>query len=102
VRNINGNNMPIANISVFDSKGKPLANNVSVMSVFLKYMKGRKKKDSSGWHDIGGIPPDTYTMVIKEKGQPDMTIVRTIKDGEEARWDIDMAEELKRHKASKK
>jgi len=73
-----------------------------VMSVFLKYMKGRKKKDSSGWHEIGGIPPDTYTMVIKEKGQPDMTIVRTIKDGEEARWDIDMAEELKRHKASKK
>ncbi|MHC4920251.1 MAG: hypothetical protein ACYTKC_11700 [Planctomycetota bacterium] len=41
-------------------------------------------------------------MVIQEKGQPDIEVKRTIHDGEEARWDINMAEELKRHRDSKK
>lgn len=102
VRNISGTNIPIANITVLDSEGKSIVSNVSVMSVFLKYMQGKKKKDSSGWHELGGIPPDTYTLIIKEKGEPEMRIVRTIRDGEKAKWDIDMAEELERHKASKK
>ena len=93
---------PPYSVTLLDSKGKALANNVSAMSVFLSYMKGKKKKDSSGWHEIGNIRPDTYTVIIKEKGQPDIRVVRTIHDGEEARWDLDMEEELKRHKESKK
>jgi hypothetical protein len=102
VRNIDGSNLPLANITVLDGKGKPLASKVSVMSVFMKYMKGKQKKDSSGWHEIGGIPPDTYTMIIKEPGQSDLSIVRTVRDGEKAEWDIDMAAELEAHKASTK
>ena len=102
VTNIDGSNLPLANISVFDSKGKPLASKVSVLSVFKKLMGSNTKRDSSGWHEIGNIPPDTYTLIIQEKGQPDIEVKRTIKDGEEARWDINMAEELKRHRESKK
>ncbi|MHC4853506.1 MAG: carboxypeptidase regulatory-like domain-containing protein, partial [Planctomycetota bacterium] len=102
VTNIDGSNLPLASISVFDSKGKPLASKVSVVSVFRKLMRGKTKRDSSGWHEIGSIPPDTYTVVIQEKGQPDIEVKRTIHDGEEARWDINMAEELKRHRDSKK
>jgi protocatechuate 3,4-dioxygenase beta subunit len=102
VRNINGDNMPLANISVLDSQGKSVVSNVSVMSVFMKYMRGKKEKGSSGWHELGGIPPDTYTLIVREKGQPEMKIVRTIRDGEKATWDIDMAAELERHKANKK
>jgi len=102
VTNVDGSNLPLASISVFDSKGKPLASKVSILSVFTKMMRGKTKRDSSGWHEIGNIPPDTYTVIIQEKGQSDIEVKRTIKDGEEARWDINMAEELKRHRESKK
>ncbi|MCB9868860.1 MAG: carboxypeptidase regulatory-like domain-containing protein [Planctomycetes bacterium] len=101
VRNISGENLPLANVSVLDGKGKSVLANVSVLSIFQRYMKGQKKKDSSGWHEIGGVPPDTYTVVVSEKGQPELRVVRTIQDGEKAEWDIDMAAELKRHKANK-
>ncbi len=102
VTNIDGSNLPLASISVFDSKGKPLASKVSVLSVFAKLMRGKTKRDSSGWHEIGNIPPDTYTVIIQEKGQPDIKVQRTIRDGEEARWDINMGEEMKRYRESKK
>ena len=64
-------------------------------------MRGKSSRDTSGWHEIGNIPPDTYTVDIEEKGKPDIEVKRTIKDGEEARWDINMAEELKRHRETR-
>ena len=40
------------------------------------------------------MPPDTYTAVLREDGQPEMRITRTIRDGEKVEWDIDLEAEL--------
>jgi len=67
-----------------------------VVSVFRSVMGDQTKKDDSGWREIGNVPPDNYTVIVREKGKPDLTFQRTIKDGETAEWDVDMVEELKR------
>jgi hypothetical protein len=40
------------------------------------------------------VPPDDYTIVIREPGKPEVRIARTIRDGEKVEWDIDVAAEL--------
>jgi protocatechuate 3,4-dioxygenase beta subunit len=95
-RNIDGTNLPIASLSLLDGRGKPLASNVSVMSVFRRLMGNQQKKDDSGWHELGNVPPDTYTLIVWEKDKPEIRITREIRDGETVEWDIDVAVEMKR------
>jgi hypothetical protein len=96
VTNIDGSKLPLADITLLDGKGKPLASRVSVVSVFRALMGDQQKKDDSGWHEIGNVPPDTYTVIVREKGKPELKFTREIKDGETAEWDIDMAAEAKK------
>lgn len=103
VTNIDGTILPAARVTVLDGSGKPLARQVSVFSVFRRVMGGRQKKDDSGWYEIGNVPPDTYTIIVSEEGQPDISVTRTIRDGEELRWEIDMTAEIEsRGRARKK
>ncbi len=94
VTNIDGSKLPLANISIYDGKGRPVASRVSVVSVFRQLMGNQQKKDDSGWHEVGGVPPDTYKIVVKEAGKPDLELTRTIRDGETCEWDVDMVKEL--------
>ena len=48
---------------------------------------------------VGSVPPDTYTLVVTEPGQPDLRIVRAIRDGETVEWELDVAAELAARKA---
>ena len=48
------------------------------------------------------MPPDTYTAILKEQGEEDIRIVRTIKDGETVEWDIDVALELEARDRARK
>jgi hypothetical protein len=41
------------------------------------------------------VPPDTYTLVVTEPGQPELRIVRAVADGETVAWEIDVATELR-------
>lgn len=93
-RNIDGSKIPFASISVLDGKGKPLASRVSVVSVFSRLMGRDKKEEDSGWYEVGSVPPDTYTILITEKDQPDIRVTKTIRDGETVEWDIDATAEL--------
>ena len=93
-RNVDGDKVPFASISVIDGKGKPLASRVSVMSVFRGLMGRKKKEADSGWYEVGSIPPDTYTIVITEPGQPEVRVTKTVRDGETLEWDIDVSAEL--------
>ncbi len=93
-RNIDGQKIPFASISVIDGQGKPLASNVSVMSVFKRMMGSKQKKSDTGWYEVGSVPPDTYTIIITEKGQPEVRVTREIADGETVEWDIDVTTEL--------
>jgi protocatechuate 3,4-dioxygenase beta subunit len=96
VTNIDGTRLPLANVTILDGKGKPLASRVSVVSVFRSVMGDQTRKDDSGWRELGNVPPDAYTVIVREKGKPDRTFQRTIRDGETVEWDVDMVEELNR------
>jgi protocatechuate 3,4-dioxygenase beta subunit len=98
VRNIDGSMLPLARVSLVDSKGKPIVRNVSVLSVFRSVMGGEEKKDTSGWHEFGNVPPDTYTAIVKEEGKPDLSVSYAVRDGEKVEWDIDMAEEIRKRR----
>ncbi len=101
-RNIDGEDIPLASISVLDGKGRPLASNVSVTSVLRRLLGGQQRKSDTGWYEIGSVPPDTYTIVVREKDQPEIRVTRTIQDGEHVDWDIDVAAELEAAGRTKK
>jgi protocatechuate 3,4-dioxygenase beta subunit len=92
--NVDKNRIPLAQLSLFDSKGKPVVNRVSTFTVMRRLMKNRDQVEDSGWYEFGSVPPDTYTAVIAEPGKPEIRIVRTIVDGETVEWDVDVAAEL--------
>lgn len=95
VTNVQGDQIRPGDITVLDGKGNPIASRVSVTSIFRALVGSRDDEvDSSGWYDLGKVPPDTYTVIIREPGQPDFQITRTLVDGEEYEWDIDMQREL--------
>jgi hypothetical protein len=60
-----------------------------------QFMAPDEKKEDTGWHEVGNIPPDTYTVIVTEKGHPEVRFTKAIKDGETIEWDIDVAKELK-------
>lgn len=93
-RNIDGSQIPLAWISVYDGQGKPLASRVSTLSVLRRVMSAGDKVDDSGWREVGNVPPDNYTVVIAEPGKPELKVSRDIKDGETVEWDLDVAKEL--------
>ena len=93
-RNVDGTTIPFASISVLDGSGKPLASNVSVMSVFKRMMGRKDKKQDTGWYEVGSVPPGTYTIVITEKDKPEIRVTREIVDGETIEWDVDVTAEL--------
>ena len=59
-----------------------------------RLMSSRDSVEDSGWYTFGSVPPDTYTAVLREDGQPEIRITRTIRDGEKVEWDIDVEAEL--------
>ena len=95
VTNVDGSKIPFASLTLLDGKGKPLISRVSALSVFRRLMGDQQTKDDSGWYEVGGVPPDTYTIVVTEPGKPELRITRTITDGETVAWDVDMTAELK-------
>ncbi|MBI5849832.1 MAG: carboxypeptidase regulatory-like domain-containing protein [Planctomycetes bacterium] len=93
-RNVDGSQIPLAWISVFDGQGKPLASRVSTLSVLRRVLSAGDKVDDSGWREIGNVPPDHYTVVIQEPGKQELKVTRDIRDGETVEWDLDVSKEL--------
>ena len=54
----------------------------------------QQQTEDTGWYTIGNVPPDTYTIIVREPGQPELRVTREIKDGEEIEWDVDVTAEL--------
>ncbi len=102
VTNIDGKRVPPANVSVVNGKGEPVVNNVSVLGVLRNFLGGKDKKDDSGWYTFKGVTPDTYTIIVREKGEPEVRVSRTVRDGEKASWDINLVEELEKAGRDKK
>ena len=103
--NVSKKQIPFGNITLLDGRGKPIVSRVSTFSVMKRLMNSRDSVEDSGWYEFGSVPPDTYTAVLKEDGQPEVRIVRTIRDGETVMWDIDVEAELaarEREKEKKK
>lgn len=96
VTNVDGSFVPLAQVSLLDGRGKPLASRVSVLSVFRRFVAADEKKEDTGWREIGGIPPDTYTLIVKEPGKEEVRFTRTVNDGEKVEWEIDMMAELRK------
>ncbi len=92
--NVESSRIPLAYVSLLDSRGKSVVRNVSTLSVMRRLMAGRDEVESSGWHEFGSVPPDTYTIVVREPGKPELRITRQILDGEKVEWDVDVAAEL--------
>ncbi len=95
--------IPLGYLSLLDGQGKPVVRRVSTLSVMKRLMGNREEVGDSGWYEFGSVPPDTYTLVLAEPGQPELRITRTIADGETVAWDVDVAAELAaREQASKR
>ena len=101
--NVSKKQIPFGNISLLDGRGKPIVSRVSTFQVMKRLMSSRDNVEDSGWYTFGSVPPDTYTAVLREDGQPEIRITRTIRDGEKVEWDIDVEAELAaRARAEKK
>ncbi|MEO6595681.1 MAG: carboxypeptidase regulatory-like domain-containing protein [Planctomycetota bacterium] len=101
--NVAAERIPFAQLSLLDGRGKPVVSRVSTLSVMKRLMGSRDEVADSGWYEFGSVPPDTYTAVIAEPGQPEIRITRTIADGETFEWDVDVGAELAaRQKEAKK
>jgi protocatechuate 3,4-dioxygenase beta subunit len=100
--NVDKKQIPFAQISLFDGKGKPVVSRVSTLTVMKRLMTSRDEVKDSGWYEFGSVPPDTYTLVVTEPGQPELRIVKTIRDGETVAWEFDVAAELAARKADGK
>ena len=92
--NVDKSNIPLGDITLLDSKGKPVVNKVSTLTVMRRLMGGNDKVEDSGWYEFGSVPPDTYTLVLRQPGKDNISIVRQIADGETVAWDIDVTAEL--------
>ena len=101
--NVSKKQIPFGNISLLDGRGKPIVSRVSTFQVMKRLMSSRDNVEDSGWYTFGSVPPDTYTAVLREDGQPEIRITRTIRDGVKVEWDIDVEAELAaRARAEKK
>jgi hypothetical protein len=100
--NVSKKQIPFGDITLLDGNGKPIVRRVSTFSVMKRLMSSRDNVKDSGWYTFGSVPPDTYTAVLREKGQPEIRITRTIRDGETVEWDIDVEAELKARERQKK
>ena len=93
-RNVDGSQVGVGQITILDGAGKPVRSPVSVASVFRTLMRGRERVDDSGWYEVGNVRPDTYTLVVQRSGAPDYRVARTITDGDNVSWDIDLADAM--------
>ena len=92
--NVAKSQIPLANVSVLDGNGKAVVSRVSTLSVMKRLMAGKDSVANSGWYEFGSVPPDTYTIVVREPGKPELRVTRAIRDGETVEWDVDVAAEL--------
>ncbi|MBK8978470.1 MAG: carboxypeptidase regulatory-like domain-containing protein [Planctomycetes bacterium] len=95
-RNIDGTDIPLADITVLDGQGRPIASRISAAAIFRRVLGSRDREADTGWRTIGNVPPDTYTVIVREAGQPELRVTREIKDGEVIEWDVDVAAERQR------
>lgn len=91
--NVDKQQIPFAQVSLLDGRGKPVVSRVSTLTV-MKRLMNRDEVADSGWYEFGSVPPDTYTAVLAEPGKPEVRITRVIADGEVVEWDVDVAAEL--------
>lgn len=91
-RNADGEPVPPGQLSILDGQGRPLASRTSMASV-LRRMFGRQQSGGgSGWLEVGDVPPDTYTVVVRQPGESEVRFERVIADGEAVEWEIDLAD----------
>ena len=92
--NVDKKQIPLGDITLLDGKGKPVVSRLSTFTIMRRLMSRKDKVENSGWYEFGSVPPDTYTAILKQAGEEDIQIVRTIRDGETVEWDIDVGLEL--------
>ena len=98
VMDMDGKRFPRGTVRVLDSKGQQVGHSKNLMSV-LGSLFGKKKKDgNSEWLDYGVLPPDSYSLEVREKDKDGKEVVRkvmrTLAEGETARWEISYKELL--------
>ncbi|MEQ1631218.1 MAG: carboxypeptidase-like regulatory domain-containing protein [Planctomycetota bacterium] len=92
--NVDKSQIPLAQLSLYDSSGKAVVNRISTLSVMRRLMASKDSVENSGWYEFGSVPPDSYTIVVAEPGKPEIRITRAVADGETIEWDVDVAQEL--------
>ncbi len=100
--NVDKQQIPLGNITLLDGRSKPVVSRLSTFTLMKRWMSNRDTVNDSGWYEFGSVPPDTYTAILREQGEEDIRIVRTIKDGETVEWDIDVALELEARDRARK
>jgi hypothetical protein len=100
--NVDRQRIPFAQLSLLDSRGKPVVSSMSTFTVMRRLMGNRNEVADSGWYEFGSVPPDTYTAVIAEPGKEELRITRTIADGETVEWEVDVTAELAARGSAKK
>jgi hypothetical protein len=84
-------------VRVLNSRRQEVGKRKSLTSVLGNLFR-KKDDEGNAWLDFGTLPPDTYTLEVKQK-KDGKDIVRTeqrvLQEGEEARWKIDFAKLIK-------
>jgi len=98
VIDMNGTRFPRGTVRVLNSKGQQVGNAKSLISVLGGLFKQKKKDGDGNWIDYGILPPDSYTLEVREKDKDGKEVVRkvmrTLAEGETARWEISYEELL--------
>jgi protocatechuate 3,4-dioxygenase beta subunit len=94
---LDGKKLALGNVRVLNSRGQEVGKRKSLTSVLGNLFR-KKDDEGNAWLDFGTLPPDTYTLEVKQK-KDGKDIVRTeqrvLQEGEEARWKIDFAKLIK-------
>lgn len=96
--NVDKEQIPIGDLTLLDGRGKPVVNRVSTLSVLKRLMGSTDEVEDSGWYTFKSVPPDNYTLIVRERGQPELRLTQAVRDGETVEWDVDVAAELEARK----
>ena len=99
VLDLEGNTLPQGKIRVFDSKGQQVGKTKSLFGVMASLFRGKQDDGGSDWLDMGELAPDRYTLRVEQNLDGGTTSVRetsrVLGEGENARWEVKMADLIK-------
>lgn len=100
VVDLDGSLMARGRVRVLDSSGRTVGGQKSLFAVMASLFRSERADGGSEWWDMGTLPPDRYTLEVTREGKDGAKDVRrtsrVLREGEQARWEVKMADLVKK------